>query len=802
MRDSARVVVIGGGVAGASIAYHLARLGWQDVLLVERHDLGEGTSWHSAGFVGQLRATVSQTRMIMYSAELYPELRARTGLDPGWHGVGGLRLAGTPERVDELRRQSGSATTYGLELQLCTPAEIAARVPGLDVSDVLLGGWLPGDGYLRPEPLVRALAAGATALGVEIATHTTVTGVTVAGGRVSGVHTDRGPVTADVVVNAAGAAAGAVGALAGVTIPVVPMAHQYAVSTPLPDPPAPTVRDPDRLVYFRPDDSGGLLVGGYLRQPRLYPAGTPLASPRALLAPDTGAFAPAWAAARHRVPQLREAGIARLVHGPEAFTPDGDFLLGETELPGFWVAAGFCVHGLAAAGGVGRVLAEWIVDGTPSLDLSTMDIRRFGAHAASRSWTAARALDAYAGYYDVVHPHAERPAGRPLRRSPCWPRLAEFGAVLGEKAGWERVNWFATNLPGVGAPHTPRPAGWAGRVWSAAIEAECRATEQAAGLFDQSSFAKFSVRGPGAARFLRRLCAGDTDRPPGSVVYTQLLNARAGIEADLTVTRLGEQHFRIVTATASGVRDLAWLRRHAPADVTIEDVTGGYGCLCLWGPATAEILAPLADGPVDLPPRCARAITLGPVPVLAQRISFVGEYGFELYPSAEYTLTLWDLLVDAGVPLGLRPGGYRAIESMRLEKSYRAWGSDITPETTPDEAGLGFAVRTGGDFLGAAALLAARAAGGPRRRLRSLLLDDPTQVCLGGEPLRRDGGPVGRVTSGGFGYRLGASLAHGYLPVDLAVGGRVEVGICGGWEPATVIADSPYDPTHQRLRGH
>jgi glycine cleavage system aminomethyltransferase T len=440
------------------------------------------------------------------------------------------------------------------------------------------------------------------------------------------------------------------------------------------------------------------------------------------------------------------------------------------------------------------------VEGTPSLDLSTMDIRRFGGHAASSTWAAARALDAYATYYDIVYPHTERRAARPLRRSPTWPRLAEFGAVLGEKAGWERVNWFATNLPGVHEPHTPRPAGWAGRVWSAAIEAECLSTATAAGLFDQSSFAKFSVRGPGATRFLRWLCAGEVNVEPGTVVYTQLLNARAGIEADLTVTRLAEQHFRIVTSTASGVRDLSWLHRHAPADVTIEDVTGGYGCLCLWGPATREILEPLSDAPLDIGFRMARRLTLGPVPVLAQRITYVGEYGFELYPSAEYTLTLWDLLIEAGLPLGLRPGGYRAIDALRVEKSYRVWGSDITPETTPDEAGLGFAVRTGKDFLGRDALLAARARGGPSRRLRCLELDDPSRICLGGEPIRVDGRVVGRVTSGGFGYRLCASLAYGYLPSTVDIGTPVEVGVFGEWQPATVVADSPYDPRHARVR--
>jgi 4-methylaminobutanoate oxidase (formaldehyde-forming) len=820
VRDEARAVIIGGGVAGTSIAYHLARLGWTEVTLIERHGVGEGTSWHSAGFVGQLRSTISQTRMIMYSSTLYAELRERTGLDPGWHGVGGLRLASTGDRVEELRRQASAAQTYGLQMDLLSPIDARDLLPLLNADGVRAAGWLPGDGYLRPEPLARTLAAGATALGVEIVTGTEVTGVHTARGRAAGVRTDRGEIRAEVVIDAAGAAAGWVAALAGVAVPVVPMKHQYVISTPLdgdlvPVPVAdiPTVRDPDHIVYFRGDASGGLLVGGYLRDPQAcWPQdGPPLATPRTLFEPDLDAFAESWASAGRRVPALRDGGIASVVHGPEAFTPDGEFLLGETALPGFWVAAGFCVHGLAAAGGVGKVMAEWIVDGTPEYDVSTMDIRRFGGHAASRSWATRRALDAYSTYYDIVYPYQERTAARPLRRSATWPRLAELGAELGEKAGWERVNWFAANEPEPAATGTARfqgpaarPRGWAGRHWSPAIAAECHATAQAAGLFDQSSFAKFSVAGPGAAAFLDRMCAGAIDRPPGTVTYTQLLNARAGIEADLTVTRLAADRFRVVTATASGVRDQAWLRRYAPGDVVIEDITGGYGCLCLWGPAARDILQPLTDtslSNVDFRYLRARHITVGPVPVLAQRVTYVGELGWELYPATEYTLTLWDLLMDAGAGYGLRPAGYRAIDAMRVEKGYRVWGSDLTTETTPDEAGLDFAVRVDKPFLGRDALLATRAAGGPRRRLRCLILDDPRNVCLGTEPVRVGGKVAGRVTSGGYGYRVDRSIAYAYLPSTVELGSVVEVGVFGDWLSATVVAESPYDPADLRVRG-
>jgi glycine cleavage system aminomethyltransferase T/glycine/D-amino acid oxidase-like deaminating enzyme len=802
---SARAVVIGGGVAGCSVAYHLARLGWTEIVLVEQHALTEGTTWHSAGFVGQLRSTISQTRMIMYSSSLYAELRERTGLDPGWRGVGGLRLATTAERVEELRRQASAATTYGLAMELLGPDETAQRLPLLAVDDVRCAGWLPGDGYLEPERLAHALAAGATALGVRIVTGTRVTGVDVTDGRVRAVRTDRGTITTEVVVNTAGAAAGRVGRLAGVDLPIVPIKHQYVVSRALPGLAStmelPTVRDPDHIVYFRGADGDGLLVGGYIRDPDVCWSAESLATPRSLFPPDLDKFAESWGNARRRVPALSTVDLARVVHGPEAFTPDGEFLLGETAVAGFWVAAGFCVHGLAAAGGVGKVMAEWIVDGTPEYDVSTMDIRRFGAHAASRSWASAKAIDAYARYYDVVYPHQEWTAARPLRRSAVWPRLAALDAALGEKAGWERVNWFGVNAPK--GEEGQRPRGWAGRHWSPAIAGECTATTEAAGLFDQSSFAKLDVRGTRAAERLNYLCGNDIDKPVGTVVYTQLLNSRAGIEADLTVTRLGETHFRIVTSTACGVRDAAWLRRHVGDEVTVDDVTGAHGCLCLWGPAAREILQPLTDASlsnVDFPFMRAQRLAVGAVPVLAQRVTFVGELGWELYAPTEYLLTLWDTLVDAGRPLGMRPAGYRAIDAMRLEKGYRVWGADITPETTPDEAGLSFAVRVEKPFLGREALLGRRAAGPVERRLRCLVIDDAGTVCLGTEPVRVDGVPCGRVTSGGCGYRVGASIAYAYLPATVQIGDRVEVGVFDTWLPAQVVKDPLWDPENTRIR--
>ena len=806
---AARCVVIGGGVAGASVAYHLARLGWEDVLVLEQHDLTEGTTWHSAGFVGQLRSTISQTRMLMYSSELYDELARSTGHDPGWRRVGGLRLATTAERVQELRRQESSAATYGLELQLLSARETQERLPLLRVDDVLAAAWLPGDGYLEPAALGRTLAAGARGLGVTFATATRVTGIDVRDGRVRGMRTDRGAIAAEVVVNAAGAAAGVVGRLAGAAIPVVPMRHQYVVTEPLDPPVAPeatTVRDPDHIVYFRPE-AGGLLVGGYARSPATWDVAEPLAEPRTLFAADHERFAESWAGARHRVPALDGARFAKVVNGPEAFTPDGEFLLGETEIRGFWVAAGFCVHGLAGAGGVGKAMAEWIADGQPEWDVAGMDIRRFGTHERLPRRARARALEAYSRYYDVIYPHEERRAGRPLRRSPAYEQLRALGASFGEKAGWERANWFEPNA--ADGDEDRRPRGWAGRDWSPAIGAECLATRDAVALYDQSSFSKFDVRGPGAARALSWICAGDVDREPGVAVYTQLLNARGGIEADLTVTRLGEEHFRIVTGTAFGTRDLDWIRRHLPADgsATAHDVTSSLACYCLWGPNARRLLAPLTDDDVShaaLGFLRARPIGIGGIPVLAQRITFVGELGWELYCPAEFGGALWELLWEAGAEHGLRAGGYRAIDSLRLEKGYRVWGADITPDVTPDEAGLAFAVAIDkpGGFLGRDALLAAREGPGREpRRLRCLVLDEPQAVCLGNEPVHADAGaPVGRVTSGGFGHRIDASIAYALLPAALDVGARVEVGVFAERVGATITAEPLYDAGNARVR--
>ena len=813
MRDRARVVIVGGGVGGTSVAYHLAQLGWTDVLLVERDQLTSGSTFHSAGLVGQLRGSVTLTSMMMYGTELYRRLHADTGHDPGWHEVGSLRLASTPERLEELRRQAGWAKTFGLPLELVSTAEAAALFQGwFDPAGVLGAVWLPTDGWLSPSDLTMALAAGARAAGVEIATGTRVTGIGVAtvserSDRRRVTHVDvataAGParIECEVVVNAGGMFAHEIGRLAGVEVPIVPMAHQYAITRPrVPVPPSlPTMRDPDRLVYFR-EEVGGMIMGGYERDPAPWCVSgeIPATFNNQLLAPDWDRFLPLTEAAQTLVPALADADVHQLVNGPEAFTPDGEFVLGESDVAGFFVAAGFCAHGIAGAGGNGKVIAEWIVGGEPPGDLWRMDIRRFGPHHRSRGYCLARTHEVYSTYYDIAYPNHERAAGRPLRLPPAYSRHERLGAVFGEKSGWERVNWYRSNEDP--AHESLRPRGWAGEHWSTAIVTEHLATRRTAGLFDESSFAKFEVVGPGALDLLGRLAANDVDRGVGTITYTQLLNSRGGIESDLTITRMGIDRFLVVTGTAFGGRDRAWIASHAPADgsVSITDRTGALGCLAIWGPLARDIVASVSDDDLTFPYMSSRAITVGDVPVIANRVTYVGELGWELYPSAEYTARLWDTLVTAGHPHGLVPGGYRAIDSLRLEKGYRAWGSDITSDTDPRSSGLGFAVRSGRDFIGRHAL-DARADG---RRLACLVLDDPRSVALGNEPVATDGHAVGRVSSGGPGYELGVSIAYAWLPDALATpGARLTVEVFGELVGAEVRAEPLFDPRGTRVRG-
>jgi glycine cleavage system T protein len=805
VRESARAVVIGGGVGGCALLYWLSRLGCEDVVLCERADLTSGSTFHSAGLVGQLRGSLSLTKMMMNSVELYRALEEEVGLETGWHEVGSLRLASSEERMQELRRQAGWAKTFGLPLDLVSAEQAKELFPPMSTEGVLGAAYLPTDGYIDPSQLTFALAEGARKRGAEISTNTRVTGIDVRNGRVAGVETDKGRIETEIVVNAGGMFAGEIGQLAGVTVPIVPMAHEYLVTRPSGLPvDLPTMRDPSLLVYFR-GESGGLVMGGYERQPEPWGLdGIPADFNGKLLEEDWDRFDELLQNAVVRVPELENLEVVRLINGPEAFTPDGEFILGESDVRGFWVAAGFCAHGLAGAGGMAQLVAEWIVEGIPSLDVWEMDSRRFGRHYASREYTLVRTIEIYSTYYDIKYPGQERLAGRPLRTAPTYPRLQELDASFGEKSGWERASWFEPNA--AQGDESLRPRGWAGEVWSPAIGAEHRTCREAAALFDETSFSKIEVAGAGAADFLESLCDNSVARDVGAITYTQMLNDRGGIECDFTVTRLAEDRFRIVTGTAFGRHDLAWIRSHLPDDGSMraEDVTSRFACLGLWGPAAREILQPLTEadlGNEAFPYMRARELAVGSVPCLALRVTYVGELGWELYCPMEYGLRLWDTIWDAGREHGLVAGGYKAIDSLRLEKGYRVWGADITPDETPYEAGLDFAVKLDkGEFIGREALLAARER--PlERKLACLVLQDPRAVALGSEPVRVDAEVVGRVTSGGYGYSVERSIAYAYLPAEaVETGGAVEVEIFGEWVTGEVAEEPLWDPKGERIR--
>jgi glycine cleavage system aminomethyltransferase T/glycine/D-amino acid oxidase-like deaminating enzyme len=795
--ERARVVIIGGGVGGASIAYHLAALGERDVVLLERNELTSGSTFHSAGLVGQLRGSVSLTRMMMDSVALYRQL------DCGWVECGGLRLACTPEREQEVMRQVAWAKTFGLPLELLSAEEAQALFPLMVTDGVRCASYLPTDGYLDPSQLTYALIDGAREGGCRVFTHTRVTGIDVTGAGVAGVRTQWGNVEAEIVVNAGGMFAAELGRMAGVRVPVIPFAHEYLVSQPFReragDEHLPTLRDPDLLIYFR-EEGSGLVMGGYERHSAPWALDEQLLDRipadfnGRLLEEDWPRFEEIAQNSSRRVPAMEEIKVTRLINGPEAFTPDNEFCLGESDVRGFFVAAGFCAHGLAGAGGLGKLMAEWILAGEPALDVWEMDIRRFGPQYRSPSYTLARAQEVYETYYDIRYPGHERLAGRPLRTSSAYPWHQAHGAAFGEKSGWERVNWYESNA-GAGE-ESLRPRGWAGMHWSPAVGAEHRAARETAALFDESSFAKLELSGPGAADLLERLCDNRVAREVGAITYTQMLNRRGGIECDFTVTRVEPDVFQIVTGTAFGNHDASWIRRHIPDDgsVRLSDVTSRWACFALWGPRAPEILAPLTPDPLDFGYMSMREITVGGVPVRALRVTFVGEAGWELYCPTEYGAGMWRALWEAGEPHGLLAGGYRAIDSLRLEKGYRVWAADITPDETPLEAGLGFCVRSDKSFIGSEAL------GDPRHRLRCLVLEDPRSVALGNEPVRIDGEIRGRVTSGGYGYTVERSIAYAYLPPEVEVGTAIEVDIFGRWVGGQVAREPLFDPRGERVR--
>jgi sarcosine dehydrogenase len=805
----ARCVVIGGGIVGCSVAYHLARAGWRDVVLLERDRLTSGSTWHAAGLVGQLRTSANITRLLKSSVELYERLEAETGQASGWKRNGGLRLACNADRMIEIRRQATTARSFGLEMHLLSPAEAKDLWPLMDASDLVGAAFLPTDGQANPSDITQALARGARQQGVRIVEECAVTGFRVERGWVTAVLTRRGEIACEVVALCAGQWSKAIAKLAGVRVPLQPVQHQYLVTERIAGVTSdlPTLRDPDRLIYFK-EEVGGLVMGGYEPNPKPWgEPGIPDGFAFSLLDPDWDHFEQLMEQALVRVPALETAGVKQLINGPESFTPDGNFILGEApELQGFYVGCGFNAFGIASAGGAGRALAEWIAAGEPPMDLWPVDIRRFGLPHADDGWVRARTLELYGKHYTIAWPGEEHRSGRPLRRSPLYGRLAERGAVFGEKLGWERANWFAR--PG---RDEPRDVYGFGRPnWFEAVGEEHRACRERVALFDASSFAKFLLLGQDAEAALSWLCANDVSHPPGRVVYTQMLNAQGGIECDLTVTRLAQDAYYVVTGTGFATHDFSWIERHLPepADTRLLDVTSAFAVLPIMGPLARDLLGRVTTDDVSnaaLPFGHWRSIGIAGAPVRALRVTYVGELGYELHVPSELALTVYDALLAAGEDLGLAHAGYRAIESLRLEKGYRAWGADIGPDHTPLEAGLGFAVKLASQqpFLGRDALERQRAEG-LNKRLAGFSVA-PEVVLLGRETIYRDGMPVGWLGSGGFGYTIGRGIGYGYLrhadvERDWLLAGQYQLEVATERVEATLHLAPLYDPDARRIR--
>ncbi|MEO5850966.1 MAG: FAD-dependent oxidoreductase [Nocardioides sp.] len=797
----ARVVVIGGGVVGCSTAYHLARAGWTDVVLLEQGHLSGGTTWHAAGLVGPLRATEGGTRLVQYSAELYAGLEAETGLATGYRNVGGLVVARTDDRMVALRRTAANAAAYDLECRMLTPDEAGERWPPLCTDDLLGAIWLPGDGKVNPTDLTQSLARGARQRGVRVVEGVRVTGITTADGpgglRVTGVRTDRGDVEAEVVVNCAGQLAKAVAELVAdrvpVTVPLHSAEHFYVVTEPVSGvhPDLPIMRDPDGWTYFK-EEVGGLVVGGF--EPDAKPWVAPDAIPHpfefALLPEDWEHFSVLMEQAVVRVPALADVGIRKFYNGPESFTPDNQFLLGETPgLRGLFLGAGFNSVGIASAGGAGRALAEWIVAGEPTTDLVGVDVRRFAPYAADNAWLRSRVAETLGLHYAIPWPLREPVTGRGIRTSPVYDRLVAAGAAFGTRMGWERALYLAPS-PADAAVAEERHT-WGKPVWLSWSAAEQLACRERVAVFDQTSFSKYVVRGPAALDALQWVCAADVDVPVGRSVYTPLLNARGTYEADLTATRTGAEEFLLVSSSATTVRDLDWIRRHARDHghvVTVEDCTDAFSVLGVMGPHSRDLLARLTDADLSetgFPFATSRMVEVAGTPVRATRMTYVGELGWELMVPWASTASVYDAVLAAGSDLGVVEAGYHAIESLRLEKGYRAFGRELTPDYTPVEAGLVFATALDGtkDFLGREALAAHRSAlagGGPRRRLVSLVVGDAAPMLWGGELLLRAGDPVGQVTSTAWGETLGACVGLAYVRHDGPV--RQEWLDAGGFE--------------------
>jgi 4-methylaminobutanoate oxidase (formaldehyde-forming) len=795
-----RIVIIGGGVVGCSIAYHLAKRGVRDVVLLERLQLTHGATWHAAGLVGQLRSSSNLTRLMRYSAELYGKLEAETGQATGWRGSGSLRLASSPARWQELKRSATMAKGFGFHVDLVTPNEARDLFPLIELTNVVGAAWIAGDGYVDPTSLTNAYAAGARAGGISLLQGVRVTSIRKRGRHVTTVVTDQGEIEAECVIDAAGMWGREIAAMVGTRVPACAVEHQYFVTEKtdrIPDN-LPSLRDPDGNFYVKPEP-GALAVGGWESNTLPWGAnGIRADFGPELLQPDYDRFAPLSEAASARIPVLNEVGIRQMINGPIPITADGEPVIGlSPELDNFYLCCGF-TSGIAASGGAGWVMANWIVDGDPGMDLWPFDVRRFGAPHSVKDFMYRRAVESYGRYYHIAWPMAEVDAGRDARRSPLHATLKAAGAVFGNKFGWERPNWFAP----AGTPAIETPSFTRGPAFDA-IGAEHRAIRERVALIDMSSFSKFEVRGPGALALLQKLAVSNLDKPVGSIVYTQLCNERGGIEADVTFTRLAEDRFYFVTGSALGVRDRSTIERAMPADGSVEVIehTSAKAVINLCGPRSRDVLAKLTDAPLDnasFPYMSARELDVAFAPVLALRITYLGELGYELHVPVEYALHLYEKLWAAGAGFGIANAGYRAINSLRLEKQYLVWGSDITPDYNPYEAGLGFCVAASkGEFLARAALAEVKAKG-PRVKL-TWFTAPPEVDMYGGEIVLAGDRVLGRVTSAGYGYTAGRNILCAYIAATEPEHPEYAIEVMGVRYPAVRLARPLYDPERKAI---
>jgi 4-methylaminobutanoate oxidase (formaldehyde-forming) len=808
--SKARAVIIGGGVSGCSVAYHLAKLGWTDIVLLERKQLTSGTTWHAAGLIGQLRASQNMTRLAKYSADLYVRLEAETGVATGMRQTGSITVALTQERKQEIYRQASMARAFGVDVSEISPSEVKAMYPHLNVADVVGAVALPLDGQCDPANIAMALAKGARLRGAIVAENTKVTKVHAKGGRVTGVSWSRGEehgtIEADIVVNCAGMWARELGGQNGVAIPLHACEHFYLITEPIPGlGRLPVLRVPDECAYYK-EDAGKMMLGAF----------EPVAKPWGMggisedfcfdqLPEDMDHFAPILEMGVNRMPMLETAGIHTFFNGPESFTPDDRYYLGEApELGGYFVAAGYNSIGIVSSGGAGMALAQWIVDGEPPFDLWEVDIRRAQPFQKNRRYLKERVTETLGLLYADHFPYRQMASARGIRRSPLHEHLKARGAVFGEVAGWERANWFAR--PGQEREYR---YSWNRQNWFDNQREEHLAVREGVGLFDMTSFGKIRVEGRDACAFLQRLCANDVDVPAGRIVYTQMLNARGGIESDLTVSRLSETAFLLVVPGATLQRDLAWLRRHVgDAFAVITDITAAEAVLCVMGPRARDLIQRIS--PDDLsnetnPFGTFREVEVGMGLARAHRVTYVGELGWELYVPTDQAAHVFETIEEAGADLGLKLCGLHTLDSCRIEKAFRHFGHDITDEDHVLEAGLGFAVRTAkSDFIGRDAVLRKRE-DGLARRLVQFRIADPKPLLFHNEAIVRDGAIVGTITSGNYGHHLGGAIGLGYVPcageseADV-LGSSFEIEIAGQRFAAHASLKPMYDPKAERVR--